>query len=142
MAEILYSLNIYDGAPVDARIVWLTEDDNEKFNEHLIFCGQKPAAHDWLREIYRQGTARYCLLYADGLPVARGAVEPYSERMWEAADIRVAREHRGRGYAKAILRFLSREIIANGKTATCRTEEDNLAMQKVIKSMGYQEMIP
>ena len=112
----------------------------DMFNEHLILVGQQPGKDKWLREIYQAGIARYCLLYHDGLPVARGAVEPLNDNVWEAADMRIAKVYRGKGFAKEMLRFLSQYIIEHGKIASCRTEEDNEAMQAVIKSIGYKEM--
>ena len=120
-------------------VEWLTESDYEKFNAHLLLVGQGTISQEKFHDFYK--FARYCLLYHEGLPVARGAIEPYSENAWEAADIRTAKEYRCKGYAKEIMRFLSQYIIDHGKTATCRTEEDNVAMQKVIKSIGYTEVI-
>lgn len=140
MAEIIYQLTKYTDSPYQSDIVWLTEDDMEKLNKHLVFAGQKPGSEDWLKKMYQANTARYCLLYYNGLPVARGAVEPYCEHAWEAADIRTVKEYRGRGFAKEILRFLSQYIIDHGKIATCRTEEENYAMQKVIKAINYKEL--
>ena len=140
MAEILYKLKNYSDFPCKSNVTWLTENDMAKLNEHLILAGQKPGKDDYLREMQDKGIARYCLLYHHGIPVARGAVEPYSNEMWEAADIRTVRAFRNKGFAKEILRFLSRYIIEHGKIATCRTEEDNFAMQNVIKSIGYGEM--
>ena len=137
MAEIMHYLLTYEDIPCSSDIVWLTEHDCDKLNEHLVLCGQKPMKKRRYRKIYREGLARYCLLYIDGVPAARGAIEPYSERCWEAADIRVAREYRCRGLAKEILRFLSPMIIAEGKIATCRTEEHNIAMQKAMRAVGY-----
>ena len=138
--EILYQLSNYTGIASNSCIEWLTENDYVKFNEHLLLSGQKPGTDEDFRNMYRDGTARYCLLYSDNLPVARGAVEPYSEQAWEAADIRTAKDYRCKGFAKEILRFLSQYIIEHGKLATCRTEKDNIAMQKVIKSIGYKEL--
>ena len=140
MAEIIYQLKQHAGATHQSHIMWLAEDDMDKFNEHLVLVGQKPGKDDWLKEMYQAGTARYCLLYHDGIPVARGAVEPLTDEVWEAADMRTAKAHHGKGFAKEILRFLSQYIIEHGKIASCRTEEDNVAMQKVIKSIGYKEM--
>jgi len=137
MAEIMHYLKVYESEPCQSHVVWLGEDDVDKLNEHLILCGQKPMDEKRYRELYQQNLARYCLLYVDGVPAARGAVEPYSENAWEAADIRVAGEYRCRGLAKEILRFLSPYIIAHGKTATCRTEEHNIAMQKAMLAVGY-----
>ena len=84
-SEILYQLSDYTGGSSNSRIEWLTENDFDKFNEHLVLAGQKPGTDKEFREMYIY--ARYCLLYSDNLPVARGAVEPYSEQAWEAADI-------------------------------------------------------
>jgi len=137
MAEIIHCLKSYDTVPCRSKIVWLTQEDAALLNEHLALCGQKPMAEKRFRDMYRKGTARYCLLYCDGVPAARGAVEPYSDEAWEAGDIRTARTYRGRGLAKEILRFLSAYIIEQGRTATCRTEETNIAMQKVMRAVGY-----
>jgi predicted GNAT family acetyltransferase len=140
MAEIIYQLRQYTGAPHRSSIVWLGENEMDMFNEHLVLVGQQPGKDEWLKEIYQAGIARYCLLYHDGLPVARGAVEPLNDDVWEAADMRIAKAYRGRGFTKEMLRFLSQYIIEHGKIASCRTEEDNEAMQAVIKSIGYKEM--
>jgi len=70
----------------------------------------------------------------------RGAVEPHNNDVWETADMRTAIAYRGKGFGTKMLRFLSKYIIEHGKIASCRTEEDNEAMQKVIKSIGYKEM--
>ena len=137
MAEIMHYLLTYEDVPCSSNVVWLAEDDAGKLNEHLALCDQKPMDEARYRQLYWDGVARYCLLYVDGLPVARGAVEPYSETAWEAADIRVAVEYRCRGLAKEILRFLSPYIISHGVAATCRTEEHNIAMQKAMRAVGY-----
>ena len=137
-SEILYQLTGYTKSAGNSHIEWLTENDVVKFNEHLLLAGQKPITNELFRDMYRKGTARYCLLYNDNLPVARGAVEPLSEQTWEAADIRTAKDYRNKGFAKEILRFLSQYIIEHGKMATCRTEKDNIAMQRAIKSVGYK----
>ena len=140
MAEILYQLTHFTGAKHQARIEWLTENDCAKLNEHFVLAGQKQQTEDWLKDIYQKGIARYCLLYHEGIPAARGAVEPLSEQIWEASDIRTAKAFRNRGFAKEILRFLSCHILEHGKTAYCRTEEDNAAMRQVLQSVGYEEM--
>ena len=142
MAEIIYHLKSYDDVPFQSKIVWLSENDVGRMNEHLALCGQKPMRKRRLREIYRKNIARYCLLYFDGLPVARGSVEPYSDNAWEAADIRVAKGYRCRGFAKEILRFLSKYIIDHGRLATCGTEEHNIAMQKAMQAVGYAKAAP
>jgi predicted GNAT family acetyltransferase len=142
MAEIMYYLETYEGESCASQVAWLGENDAEKLNAHLKRCGQSPMDEDLFRALYQQGIARYCLLYINDIPVARGAVEFYSEAAWEAADIRTAREYRCRGLAKELLRFLSQYIVAHAKIATCRTQEDNIAMQKVIHAIGYKQDVP
>jgi SAM-dependent methyltransferase len=83
--EVMYLLREYQGVSCMSNIEWLTADDTVKINEYLILCGQKLVDGDWLRKIYKNGTVRYCLLYVDNMPVARGAVEPYSDTMWEVS---------------------------------------------------------
>lgn len=141
MAEIIYQLAHTVDALHHSNIEWLTEHDSAKFNEHLLLAGQSPVSDAFFKRIYQTGAARYCLLYNDDLPITRGAVEPYTDHMWEAADIRTIQQYQGRGYAKEMLRFLSNYILESGKIATCRTEDDNLAMQKVICSVGYTELV-
>ena len=108
------------------------------FNEHLKLSKQNQIDDiKWLDNLLYEESIKYCILFHCDLPVARGAIEPYSDNAWEAADIRSADEYRGKGFAKEILSFLSKYIIENGRIATCRTEDDNHAMLNVIKSLGY-----
>ena len=86
----------------------------------------------------RQGTV-YCGLIKNGKMIARAAVEKYLKDKWETADVRVWRSERGKGYAKQICYFVTKFILENGKIATCRTEEDNLAMQRVIGALGFEK---
>ena len=138
-SEVLYLLRELPENSSSPRCVWLTENDGEIFNRHLCLCGKAPREDDFLRNIYKSGSARYCLLFENGLPVARGAVEPYSDGMWEAADFYTAREYRGRGLAKEILRHVAAEIIRRGKIVSCRTERGNTAMIKIMEHMGFQK---
>ena len=62
-------------------------------------------------------------------------MEKYSETMWEVADVRTAKEYRGRGYAGCVCRFVTNYILERERTATIRTEEDNERMKRVIGKM-------
>ena len=79
----------------------------------------------------------YCAAFADERIVAMAAVEKYSSDKWETADVRVLRSERNKDYAKLICYFVTKFILDNGYIATCRTEEDNIPMQKVIHSLGF-----
>jgi RimJ/RimL family protein N-acetyltransferase len=117
-------------------------EDNEAFSEHLRerYPDRIFNVDDW-RKWYEQGTT-YCGLFKGGKMVARAAVERYLEDKWETSDVRVWRSERGNGYAKQICCFVTKFILENGKAATCRTEDDNLAMQKVIHDLGFKEIGP
>lgn len=118
------------------NIRWLTIQDYEIFNQHLALCGQKPLSQDVWKEIDAEGTV-YCGLFLNNHMIARAAVEKYSPGRWEVADVRVVKSHRCQGYAFEVCAFVLRSILNAGKTATIRTEEDNLAMQRVIARLGF-----
>jgi len=81
---------------------------------------------------------RYCGLFVDNQMVARACIEKLSDRYWEISDVRVAKDHRNRGYATAICVFVTNEIIKNGRIPTIRTEKTNTAMLKVIEKLQFQ----
>ena len=118
------------------EVRWLGSGDYAVFAEHLALCGQRVIDRELWQKICDEGTV-YCLLYADGRPVARACVEKYSAAYWEVADVRVAREWRNRGYGMAVCARVLERITKNGKCATIRTEEDNLPMQRVIEKLGF-----
>lgn len=78
----------------------------------------------------------YGLFYNDN-QVARGCIEKYSYEFWEAADIRTIPECRNKGFGYQITAFLTKMIVENGKTATCRTLPNNIGMNRVIEKCGY-----
>jgi len=146
--EILYqmgSLNELTQIKIDDGIIirWLKmPEDYDLFCEHLRerYPEKVFPIEDWLRW-ETQGTP-YCGLIKDGKMVARAAAEKYLADTWETADVRVWVAERGKGYAKQICYFVTKFILENNKIVTCRTEEHNTAMQKVIKALGFQEIGP
>ena len=137
MSEIIYK---YTSAPrptpAPYAIRWLTADDHAVYNAHLALCGQRSVSEDLWREIYADGT-RYCGLFEGGVMTSRACIEPLSADVWEIADVRTARDFRGRGQACAVCEFVLCEILSAGKIPSIRTEEDNLAMQRVIEKLGF-----
>ena len=140
MAEIVYRYPGLTASTADAAdIRWLKPEDLSVFEEHLALCGQKFDTETLWAAIWADGT-EYCVLYADGKPVARACIEKYAADKWEVSDVRTAREYRGRGYAYRICAVVRNAILAQGKTPTIRTEQDNLAMRRVIEKLGFAEM--
>ena len=115
-----------------------------EFNEHLKLCKPKHKRlfykgadiSDW-NEWLNEGT-EYYLLYADNKPVARCAIEKYSDSAWEAADVKTVSEYRNKGLSKEIVSFVTQKILEQGKTATFSTLPVNLAMLNVIHYLGFR----
>lgn len=128
-----------DETPAVPQVRWLKEDELDAFNLHLQRCGQKACSAEQWNAMVHDGTM-YCGYFVDGQMIARAAVEKLSEEVWEVSDVRVAREFRNRGYAKQVCLNVLKYILENGKTATIRTEEDNMAMQRVIHALGFRPM--
>jgi predicted GNAT family acetyltransferase len=95
-------------------------------------------AQGW-REARQQGF-QYCAVVEHDQIQALAAVWRYSEDSWEAASVYTRPEMRGRGYAKAVVTFVTAYILEAGKRATCSTTHDNRAMQRVIESVGFQRV--
>ena len=142
--EIIFRINrIEDVAdiPQTNEIRRLSIEDRAIFNRHLGLCRQARASvseEEWQR--WNAEGIEFYMLFADGIPVARCSIEKYSEDKWEAADVRTVREYRGRGYAREIVAHVTRLILAQGKTATCRTLSENAAMLRVMETVGYQRL--
>jgi len=146
--EILYqinSLNELNKTIIDDNVIirWLKmPDDYDVFCEHLR---ERNPDRDFSVDIDNwlkwdeQGTP-YCGLFKGGKMIARAAAEKYLEDKWETADVRVWASERGNGYAKQICYFVTKFILENNKIATCRTEEDNTAMQHVIYALGFKKI--
>lgn len=118
--------------------------NRQSFNKHLRLCkpihkrlffkgASKKDWESWLNE----GTEYYLLFIADK-PVARCAIERYSNTAWEAADVKTALNYRNKGLSKEVVSFVTRKILEQGKAATCSTMPDNYPMLKVIASLGYK----
>lgn len=128
----------------EIRLIGINEF--EIFNEHLKICKPRHkrlffkgvSAKDW--ESWCNEGTEYYLLFADNKPVARCAIERYSDTAWEAADVKTVPEYRNKGLSKEIVSVVTRKILEQGKIATCSTMPDNYAMLRVIEALGYDEI--
>ena len=138
MAEIIYQHPSGQAAnrSANSAIRWLNADDFEIFEAHLLACGQRPISQALWDQIQSSDTI-YCGYFVGNDMVARACVEKYSDDHWEVADVRTVKSRRNRGLAFAVCDFVLQYIQLHNKIATIRTEEDNLAMQKVISRLGF-----
>ena len=145
--EILYQIDdiekLFKFLPEEnIEIRWLGLPDDLPF-VHLFAKDRKPdIIFDENKELekfiswYENGCI-YCAIFENDRIVAMAAVEKYSDNKWETADVRVLTAERNKGYAKQICYFVTKYILKNERIATCRTEEDNIPMQKVIHALGF-----
>ncbi|MBR6427126.1 MAG: N-acetyltransferase [Clostridia bacterium] len=118
------------------QIRWLGPDERRLFNAHLRLCSQNTLSIQKWNGIMKTGV-RYCGLFIDNKMVARACIEILTDRYWEISDVRVAKDHRNRGYATTICGFVANEIIKSGRIPTIRTEKTNNAMLKVIEKLHF-----
>ena len=88
----------------------------------------------------REEGFQYCAVIEHGQLQAIAAVWRYSEAAWEVASVYTRPEARRRGYAQAVVTFVTSAILGAGKRATCSAGSDNLAMQRVAESVGFQRV--
>ncbi len=136
MSEIVYYCKSSYFISVNRNISRLSKNELHVFNRHLELCGQKILSQQEWDSICNDKITYYVLFY-NGIPVARASVEKYSEEVWEVADVRVAADYRNRGFATDISRYVLKLILENGRSATIRTEDDNLSMKRVISKLGF-----
>ena len=125
-----------------AEIRWIKLPD-DLYAMYLFSLDRKPdisfnekESLEFFQKCHENGEI-YCAIFVDELIVATAAVEKYTEDKWETGSVRVLRSERNKGYAKQICYFVTKFILDSGYIATCRTEEDNISMQKVIYALGF-----
>jgi hypothetical protein len=99
-----------------------------------------PASSPLTQEIWREAQQQKYMYGAliEGQQIqAMAAVWKYSDTAWEVAAVRTRRGIRRRGYAKAVVSFVTAYILVGGRLATCSMAGDNIAMQRTAESIGF-----
>jgi predicted GNAT family acetyltransferase len=78
--------------------------------------------------------------YLDDGPVAFAGTHPVGDMSDRIGNVMVGthRDHRGRGYGKAVVSATAGSLLDQGRVAVYGTSEDNFASQKIALSVGYQ----
>lgn len=78
--------------------------------------------------------------YFDDRPVAFAGTHPVGDMSDRIGNVMVGthRDHRGRGYGKAVVSATTGSLLSKGRVAVYGTSEDNVASQKTALSVGYQ----
>ena len=87
--------------------------------------------------LYSEGY-RYCAMLVDGRAVATAGLWPRTDEAWEVIAVVAAPGHRNKGYGKAVVSFVTQEILDAGKDATLSTHEKNTPMRRVAAALGYE----
>lgn len=145
--ELVYQLDSIDklkkiSPDAKSEIRWLNLPD-DLYAMHLFSLNRQPSvifnkkeSLEFFQKCHENGEI-YCAVFINERIVATAAVEKYTQDKWETGSVMVLRSERNKGYAKQICYFVTKFILDSGYIATCRTEEHNIAMQKVIRSLGF-----
>lgn len=126
--------------PVDSSGVrWL--DPNADCERAIAYWAE-------LGHVLRQGTwlqahghgYRYAGLVRCERVLSCSAVWRFSEECWELAAVTTLESHRRRGYAKQTASFVTAHILEEGRSASCSTNDDNMAMIATAESVGYRRI--
>ena len=120
---------------------WRVSDWEDAYRAHE---GMWPRDYDWTwwpeeewRKLYSEGY-RYCDLLVDGRAVATACLWPRAEHEWEVIAVGTAPNHRRMGDGKAVVSFVTQEIIDSGKVAALSYHEDNAPMRRIAEALGYR----
>lgn len=117
---------------------WRVSDWQEAYKAiKEMWPDSEPWAEEEWNELYSQGY-RYCAVLRHGRAVAAAGLWPRTENEWEVIAVGTAPGYRNRGYSKAIVSFVTEEILESGRNATITTCNENTPMLKIIERLGYR----
>jgi RimJ/RimL family protein N-acetyltransferase len=79
----------------------------------------------------------YCAIVEDGQIASVAAEYRCADEAWMVAAVMTATVFQRRGYAKAVVSFVTQEILDAERTAFCLTRQDNLPMIRTAESVGF-----
>jgi RimJ/RimL family protein N-acetyltransferase len=126
--------------PLCAAVRWLGPDDYPLALEAWRSRGRPPTREDWAASWPADGY-RFAGVVAGGRLLAVAAAlswRPPSPTAWELAAVWTREEARGWGLATAVCSFVTANILASGRLATCSTHRRRPAMIRVAERLGYR----
>jgi predicted GNAT family acetyltransferase len=115
---------------------WWAKDD---WREHRTATYPPFLAHHkktWDR-LYRQGY-RFCATLKKGRIIAAAGLWPRYKDCWEVIAVGVKHGMRSKGLGRAIVAFVTDEILKTGRMATLTTNINNIAMQRAARAVGFK----
>lgn len=119
---------------------WWAKDDWRAYHDATdgaLGWGSSPhSKKDWLK-LYKQGY-RFCATLVRGRAVAVAGLWPRTERAWEVIAVGVRSGRMNRSLGRAIVSFVTDEILKHGRKATITTRKGNLAMLRAARAVGFK----
>src|ERR671922_2897195 len=118
-----------------SAVRWLDWD-----TDYSLAQSMWPESLPLTQEIWQQARREkytYCAVIEGNQIQSMAAVWKYSDTAWEVAAVGTRPAMRRRGYAKAVVSFVTAYILDAGRLATCSTASDNIAMQRTAESIGF-----
>ena len=117
------------------EVRWLTEGDFPLIQAYWWADMEPWTLEEW-RDLATQGY-RYCGLIVDGKLVSMCGVWERNATEWEVIAVGTRPDCRRRGYAKRVVAFAARSIIAAGRVATYTARSTNVASQRTAEAVGF-----
>jgi GNAT superfamily N-acetyltransferase len=123
-----------------AQIRWLNQPQDYFLASEFWPATIPLRQSDW-DEAHAQ-SYRYCAFIENEHILSLAAEWRYSEHQWEVAGVQTRPLYRRRGYAKAVVSFVTTHILAQGRVATCTIEASNIGMICTAQSVGFERVKP
>lgn len=83
-----------------------------------------------------------CTRYEGGAPASTCLAFPIGhDGLWEVGAVRTTPGHRGKGYAREVVRAALAELLRQGRTIRYQTEEGNMPSIRLAESAGLREAL-
>lgn len=117
---------------------WAADEWEEAYKAHKGMWPQSTwFPQDLWRELYSEGY-RYCSLLVNGRGVATAGLWPRTDKAWEVIAVGTAPRFRNRGYGKAVVSFVTQEILDAGRDAALTFRKGNTPMHRIAAALGYE----
>ncbi len=117
---------------------WQAGDWADAYSAHEgMWPDSTPWAEEEWHELYSQDY-RYCSLLVNSRAVAAAGLWQRTDHEWEVIAVGTAPGFRNQGYGKAVVSFVTRTILEEGRVATIHTETENTAMLRAASAVGYE----
>ncbi len=117
---------------------WWSEEHWLEYHSSTDKAHRFASSRDVWTKLHRTGF-RFCATMKDGRSIAAAALCPLymDASVVMAVDVQASEAGRGRG--KAIVSFVTDEILKSGKDAILQTGRTNKAMLRAVRAVGYQD---